>query len=74
MILIRGINMENTTTKESFKHKIKNAWNAFWNIKWYPFLTLLVLFAIVLIIVFIYTNDRGGFLHMNSDDLIQYYP
>ena len=66
--------MENTTTKDSFKHKIKNAWNAFWNNKWNPFLTLLVLFAIVLIIVFIYTDDRGGFLHMNSDDLIQYYP
>ena len=60
--------------KKTFKDKWNSFWGIFWGNKWYPFLALFVIFSIVLIVVFAYTNNNGGFLHMNSDDLIQYYP
>lgn len=66
--------MEVIENKKSFKSKVSSQWQRFWATKWPPFLALMALFAIILIVVYIFTSNNGGFLHMNSDDLIQYYP
>jgi hypothetical protein len=66
--------MEAVNNKKSLQYKLNRGWNFFWQNKWYPFMVLLALFIIVLIFVMVYTDNNGGFLHMNSDDLIQYYP
>lgn len=66
--------MEAVNNNKSIKNKLFRGWNYFWKNKWYPFGVLLALFIAVFIFIMVFTDYRGGFLHMNSDDLIQYYP
>lgn len=66
--------MEAAGKKSIIKNKLKNIWEFIWSNKLYPFFGLLMIYSIVFVIVFIYAETSGGFLHMNSDDLIQYYP
>ena len=66
--------MEDNIKKSNIKNKISNIWNTIWNNKWYPFLLLSIIFTIIMVIIIAYPMYFGGFFHMNSDDLVQYYP
>lgn len=66
--------MESIRKRTIFKNKIISFWNTIWQNKWYPFLLLSIIYTIILVIIIAIPAYYGGFLHINSDDLIQYYP
>lgn len=55
-------------------HKITKGWKETWADNYKPLYLLGGLFFIVLFFVVLYTNIKGGFFHINSDDVLQYYP
>ena len=54
--------------------KIKKLWINIWNDKYKPLYLLALIFFILLFFIVLYTNIKGGFFHINSDDVLQYYP
>lgn len=55
-------------------NKIKDFWTFIWSNKTNPFYLLCIILFILLFFIVLYTNIKGGFFHINSDDVLQYYP
>lgn len=78
---LRGFYME--ANKENYNSnnpiirfglRFAKAWKTIWSSKLYTFLLLLAFLSIVMIIITVYPAYFNGILHMNTDDILQYYP
>lgn len=68
--------MEDTNQNKLAKlfQKIVNWWKNLWSNPKEVFYFLFIILTIVLAVMVIGTTVQGGFLHFNTDDIIQYYP
>ena len=55
-------------------YKTNKLWKEIWSDKFKPLYLLAIIFFVLLFFIVLYTNIKGGFFHINSDDVLQYYP
>lgn len=58
---------------QSFIKRLKDLHNTIWSSKLYTFFLLLFILSVVMVFMFTFTAFKGGFFHINSDDILQYY-
>lgn len=59
---------------DRFFKKIKYLWNRIWESKLYTFIFLVVILISIMAYVMAYPAYLNGFMHIASDDVLQYYP